>query len=226
MPISPNRLCLPLLILTLCGTLAQSATEEPYEKALSRWAMELKEENSNFVIQSVEKIQLTSNVLFLVRGTRAWRDNPDSVPSEFIYLFQATSPEDSWYELYRVSDRNRCGANSFKDFKLTPLRTIDAEQQWQLDFRFVSFGCESSGITSDHKVINHFYLLLNEHPRVSVAYQSDFMLNQEIKFSPRKHHLLMMVFGEKPNSTTSGRQKDPILLWRIDQQLYVKKSGD
>lgn len=200
---------------------ARAGDQQPYEKALTRWALQLKDEKASFDISSVEKIDLSSNVLFLVRGTRAWKDKPDSKPSDFVYLFQAKSPEEPWYELYRVSDRNRCGPNSFKDFKLSKIQSPDDAAHWQLDFRFVSFGCEGGGVTSNHKVINHFYLLLTEQPHVVVTYQSDFMINQELKFSPRKNQMLVYLLGDKPNESSKSN-REFLLLWRPKGLTFEK----
>jgi hypothetical protein len=82
-------------------------------------------------------------------------------------------------------------------------------------------GAKAEGVTADHKVVNHFYLLLTEHPQVHVTYQSDFMVNQELKFSLRKEKLLVYLFGDRPNELSRGN-KEFILIWRPTGRSFEK----
>lgn len=205
----------------------QAAPPEPYQRALNQWIKSLREDPDNFEVNSVEKYPLKSNTLFLVRGKRAWKNQPGRDPSDFVMLFQAETPESPWLELFRVSDRNPCGENTFESFNITPLPSRDEHAQWRLDFRFSSYGClpaQGSKPLIDRageaRVINYIYLVVSESDRVSVAFESRFMIDSELKFAPRPQGLLVFLIGAKDARYPPPYKNDFLLVWNPKSKRY------
>lgn len=208
------------VILSQLFSLNLSAKNEPYLNALTSWAQRFPTPPIRYEIRTVEKKDLKFHQLYLILGVLYWPEQLKKQPSEFSLLFQANRGEESLTELFRISDHNNCGKNSFEDWTVTPLPEQDQLPHWEIDFRFSSFGCGTDINLGNRKVINHLYLLIAETPKISIAYESRFLINGEMKFLSRPPNLLAIEYGEKDSGEFSSVKKEYPLSWNPRLKKY------
>lgn len=193
----------------------------PFLPALDKWMKSLTKKPSQYQIRSIETKVLRNHTLYLVSGDLYWHGNTNHPPSDFAVLFYSVGLYGSVQELYRVSDRNTCGSNTYEAWQVSSLPQFKNPNQWLLDFRFSSFGCGSGDPAVGAKVLNHFYLVVNESPDLNVVYQSQFLINSEYKFLPRNEDFLVVEIGAKEPGQSNILKREIKLKWDLKEERYL-----